>query len=108
MNRDSKVIFENYKSVLKEQVDVPKTNIPELDDIISYVNSKPISDYSKQLIFNSLNHPLLITSFSKEAKQPNDADTVNMQPGDVSGPEAPSATGTKKPNPSTDPFRFEF
>lgn len=111
MNKDSKFIFENYRKVISEQSTVPNTGVPELDDIIKYVNSKAISDYSKQLIFNALNNKLITASFSNQAQEPNDADTVNLSQGAVSEPGSPSATGqpqNPKPSASPAPFRFEF
>lgn len=117
MTKDQKYILEAYKNVTEgmkvvpisdsekpededEQTVAPKTGVPELDDIISYVRSKNISDYSKQLIYGSLNNQLIKASFSSQANQKNqlgDVDTINYRPGAVSGPGAPSATGYSKP-----------
>ena len=92
MNKDSKFIFENYKRVVSEQIEVPKTGIKELDGILNFVNSRPLSDYTKQLIFNALNTNLIQASFTNLAQSQNDTDTVNLQQGAVSEPGSPSAT----------------
>jgi len=104
MNKDSKNIFESYQ-FLKEQANAsidPSTVMVRLDQLLDRHGKEmnlPVGELNKlkQFIFSELvldKYKTFVAQPLKMQSSPvGDADTVNLQPGAVSEPGSPSATG---------------
>jgi hypothetical protein len=105
MNKESNTIFESYKHIVKEQTDMadPSKVMIRLDNLINRYSKELMLDGKeitklKQFLFDA-NTLQSYENFVPQAMQMQsspvdaDADTVNLQPGAVSEPGSPSATG---------------
>jgi len=108
MHRDSKFIFESYKT-LKEQtnndiVNEIKSEQAEMAKVLAIIQGSNLNADVKKAMQQLLQNGNVLTIYKQIKSLPSgyekNPDLVNLQSGSVSEPGSPSATGTKQPSPA--------